>query len=96
MMSEKNFHEAASELLHHEVNVLTTQGNFEGKLLSVGTDVLVLENHFLGGHPVKLFIRIEEIVALYRAERRPAGPFGFMPMDENFEESNQRNEHNHN
>lgn len=92
MMNEKTFHQVAGELIHHEVIVITRQGNFEGKLLSVGKDVIVIENHRLGGRPVKLFIRIEEVVAIYRAERRPIGPFGFMPMGEEFEESGERHE----
>ncbi|MCM3567769.1 hypothetical protein [Neobacillus mesonae] len=89
MMSEKTFHQVAGELVHHEVIVVTRQGNFEGKLLSVGTDVIVLEDRRLGGRPVKLFIRIEEVVAIYRAERRQMGPFGFMPMGGEFEESSE-------
>ncbi|MED4206463.1 DUF2642 domain-containing protein [Neobacillus mesonae] len=93
MKDEKTFHRAAVELLHREVVVITRQGNFEGKLLSVGTDVLVLEDHRLGGRPFKLFIRIEEVIAIRRAERRrPMGPFGFMPMGEEFEESSERHE----
>ncbi|WML31373.1 DUF2642 domain-containing protein [Neobacillus sp. OS1-32] len=93
MMSEKTFHQVAGELLHHEVIVITRQGNFEGKLLSVGNDVIVLESRQMGGRPVKLFIRIEEVVAIYRAERRPPmGPFGFMPMGEEFEESSEKHE----
>ncbi len=94
MMSEKTFHQVAGELLDHEVNVITRQGNFEGKLLSVGTDVLVMQNQVLGGRPVKLFIRIEEVIAIYRSEQRPVGPFGFMPIGEEFEESSEKHESN--
>lgn len=80
-MSEKTFHQIACEYIDEEVNVITRQNTFEGKLLSVGRDVLVLHNK-RGGLPFKLFVRIEEVVALYRSEPIPRGPFGFFPQQE--------------
>ncbi|WP_066304934.1 hypothetical protein [Bacillus sp. FJAT-29814] len=84
-MGETIFHEFAKEHLKEEVNVVTTHGNFEGRLLKVGTDAIVLLNRAVH-RPVKVLIRKEEIVALYRSEMAPRGPFGFMPPGPEFED----------
>lgn len=97
-MSDALFHEFALDHLNEEVNVVTTQGNFEGRLLKVGNDVIILTNRAVR-RPVKVLIRIEEIVALYRAELAPRGPFGFMPPGPEFEslsESHDHESHDHN
>jgi hypothetical protein len=78
-MTELSFHHIAHELLKKEVEVITLQGNFVGRLLEVGRDVLVLESRGRGQHRV-LGIRIETIVAIFRVENRiQRGPFGFGP-----------------
>jgi len=89
-VTELNFHHIAHELLKKEVEVVTLQGNFVGRLLEVGIDVLVIEsrgriqNRLLG-------IRIETIVAIFRVENRiPRGPFGFGPGE--VEESSDHHE----
>lgn len=97
-MSDALFHEFAHDHLNEDVNVVTTQGNFEGKLLKVGSDVIILSNRAVS-RPTKVLIRIEEIVALYRAELAPRGPFGFMPYGpeyEEFSESREHESHDHN
>jgi hypothetical protein len=89
-VTELNFHHIAHELIKKEVEVVTLQGNFVGRLLEVGRDVLVIEsrgriqNRLLG-------IRIETIVAIFRVENRiPRGPFGFGPGE--VEESSDHHE----
>ncbi|MEH7414563.1 DUF2642 domain-containing protein [Neobacillus drentensis] len=78
-MTELNFHQIALELLKKEVEVVTLQGNFVGRLLDVGRDVIVLESRGRVRHRV-LAIRIETIVAIFRVETiGPRGPFGFGP-----------------
>ncbi|MFJ7726636.1 hypothetical protein ACIQXV_10760 [Neobacillus sp. NPDC097160] len=80
-MTELNFHQIAHELLKKEVELVTLQGNFTGRLLEVGNDVLVLESR---GRirPRLVAIRIEVIVAIFRVEQMPRGPFGFNPPEE--------------
>ncbi|ETI66377.1 DUF2642 domain-containing protein [Neobacillus vireti] len=82
-MTETNFHQIAHELLNKDVEVITLRGDFSGRLINVGTDVIVLERRGRF-RPVNLAIRIETIVLIYRAEPMPRGPFGFAP--EEFEE----------
>ncbi|WP_160718845.1 hypothetical protein [Bacillus sp. USDA818B3_A] len=78
-MSELDFHEVAHELLKKEVEVVTLQGNFVGRLLEVGRDVIVLETRGRVSLRV-LAIRIETIVAIFRVENLgPRRPFGFGP-----------------
>ncbi|MEO2074066.1 MAG: hypothetical protein ABGX20_01420 [Bacillus sp. (in: firmicutes)] len=87
-MTEINFHQLAHELIKREVEVVTLQGTFTGRLLEVGSDVIVLETRGRMRSTI-VAIRIETIVALFRVEQhRPRGPFGFSP--EEFE-----NEHEH-
>lgn len=85
MMTELNFHQIAHELLEKEVEIVTLQGNFTGKLLEVGKDVLVLESR---GRirPRILGVRIEVIVAIFRVEQMQRGPFGFSPGQNSVEE----------
>ncbi|WP_169802727.1 DUF2642 domain-containing protein [Neobacillus soli] len=75
-MTEINFHQIANELLKKEVEINTIQGNFSGRLLEVGKDVLVLESR---GRirSMLVAIRIETIIAIHRVEQMPRGPFGF-------------------
>ncbi|MFK9090665.1 hypothetical protein [Bacillus salipaludis] len=84
-MTELNFHQIAHELLKKEVELVTLQGNFNGRLLEVGKDVLVLESR---GRirPRLVAIRIEVIVAIFRVEQMPRGPFGFNPEELNHEQ----------
>jgi len=78
-VSELNFHQIAHELLKKEVEVITLQGDFVGRLLEVGRDVIVLESRGRV-RPRVLAIRIETIVAIFRVENMvPRGPFGFGP-----------------
>ncbi|MBS4211179.1 DUF2642 domain-containing protein [Neobacillus rhizophilus] len=93
-MSDKTFHQFAHELVNEEVNVVTTQGNFEGRLLLVGSDIIVLQNRMAARR--RIIIRILEIVALFRAEIRPTGPFGFMGAAPELEESHESRDHEHN
>jgi len=88
-MTELNFHQIAHELLKKEVEIVTLQGNFTGRLLEVGKDVLVLESR---GRirPRLLAVRIEVIVAISRIEHMPRGPFGFTP--EEFESEHEQHE----
>jgi len=80
-VTELNFHQIAHELLKKEVEVVTLQGNFVGRLLDVGRDVIVLESRGRV-RPRVLAIRIETIVAIFRVENLgPRGPFGFGPGD---------------
>ncbi|MEH7094359.1 DUF2642 domain-containing protein [Neobacillus vireti] len=89
-MTELNFHQIAHELLKKEVEVVTLQGNFTGRLLEVGRDVIVLESRGRGRNRV-LAIRIETIVAIFRVETFiPRGPFGFGPGE--VEESSEHHE----
>ncbi|MDR4946943.1 hypothetical protein [Neobacillus cucumis] len=76
-MTELNFHQVAHELLKKEVEVVTLQGNFIGRLLEVGRDIIVIESRGRV-RPRVLAIRIETIVAIFRVENiTPRGPFGF-------------------
>ncbi|WP_180960164.1 hypothetical protein [Neobacillus cucumis] len=80
-MTELTFHQIAHELLKKEVEVVTLQGNFVGRLLEVGRDVIVLESRGRMRERV-LAIRIETIVAIFRVENfAPRGPFGFNPSE---------------
>ena len=89
-MTELNFHQIAHELLKKEVEVVTLQGDFTGRLLEVGRDVIVLESRGRGRNRV-LAIRIETIVAIFRVENFiPRGPFGFGPGE--VEESSEHHE----
>lgn len=90
-MNENTFYYYAHEHVNEEVNVITTQGSFEGRLLSVGKDVILIQNRMVP-RPLKIIIRIEEIVALHRAELGPRGPFGFMPRTNELDESGERRE----
>ncbi|NRD79537.1 DUF2642 domain-containing protein [Bacillus sp. BRMEA1] len=85
-MSENTFHSFAQNLVEEEVNVITTRGDFNGRLISVGKDVILLQNR-MGPQHLTLGIRIAEIVVLHRAELGPRGPFGFMPRGNEFVES---------
>lgn len=83
-MTEINFHQLAHELLKREVEVVTLQGTFTGRLLEVGKDVIVLETRGRMRSTL-VAIRIETIVALFRVEHmQRRGPFGFSPDE--FEE----------
>ncbi|MBM7652879.1 hypothetical protein [Neobacillus cucumis] len=76
-MTELNFHHVAHELLKKEVEVVTLQGDFTGRLLEVGHDIIVIESRGRV-RPRVLAIRIETIVAIFRVENIiPRGPFGF-------------------
>src|SRR4051794_30113141 len=89
-VTELNFHQIAHELLKKEVEVVTLQGDFTGRLLEVGRDVIVLESRGRGRNRV-LAIRIETIVAIFRVENFiPRGPFGFGPGE--VEESSEHHE----
>jgi hypothetical protein len=89
-MAEINFHQLAQELLKREVEVVTLQGTYTGKLLEVGKDVIVLETRGRMRSTL-VAIRIETIVALFRVENiQRRGPFGF--NQEAFEDEH---EHDH-
>jgi len=91
MMSEINFHQIAHELIQKEVEIVTIQGNFTGKLLEVGRDVLVIESRGRV-RPRLLAIRIDTIVAIFRVEQISRGPFGFNPGDTENEQEESSNE----
>lgn len=73
---EKNFYHNGQELLENEVEVITSQGNFSGKLLELGKDVIIIESR-IGQRPTRLIIRLDEVVAIYRVDPFPRGPFDF-------------------
>ncbi|MCL6570110.1 MAG: DUF2642 domain-containing protein [Bacillus sp. (in: Bacteria)] len=75
-MAEINFHQIATELLKKDVEVVTLQGKFSGRLLEVGKDVLVLESRGRV-RPFFIAVRIETIVVIHRVEQLHRGPFGF-------------------
>lgn len=79
-MHERTFHQIAHELLKKEVEVITTQGNFNGRLLEVGRDIIIVESRGRIRH-IHLIIRIDHIVVIFRSEPMPRGPFGFNPAD---------------
>ncbi len=83
---ETTFNQLSHDLLDKEVEVITLQGDFRGRLLDVGRDVIVLETR-MRPRPLRLNIRIEAIVAIYRAEApaMPRGPFDFHFGEPNFE-----------
>ncbi len=84
-MADANFHQIANKLLKKDVEIVTIQGNFNGRLLEVGKDVIVLESR--GRIRLRLLtIRIEAIVAIFRAEFMPSRPFGFNPEPHEHEE----------
>ncbi|MGG1401572.1 hypothetical protein ABE288_27700 [Bacillus salipaludis] len=92
-MTDLNFHQIAHELFKKEVEVVTLQGSFNGRLKTVGSDVVIL--HSRGrGVPMDLAIRIEAIVAIFRVEMIPRGPFGFNPMEAQLEHDDDH-EHGH-
>jgi hypothetical protein len=77
-MTEKVFHHVAHEHLSKEVEIITVQGTFNGRIEEIGGDFLIL--HTRGrGFPLNIAIRIEAIVAIFRVEHFPRGPFGFNP-----------------
>lgn len=77
-MTEKGFHQIVLEHLEKEVEVITLQGNYSGRLTHAGKDVIVI--HSRGrGFPMNLAIRIDTIVGIYRMEFAPRDPFGFNP-----------------
>ncbi|EKN70824.1 hypothetical protein BABA_03134 [Neobacillus bataviensis LMG 21833] len=79
-MTELTFHQIAHELLKKEVEINTLQGTFTGRLLEVGKDVLVIESR--GRMRQRLLaVRIDVIMAIFRVEQMPRGPFGFMPEE---------------
>ncbi|MEH7302988.1 hypothetical protein [Neobacillus drentensis] len=91
-MAEINFHQLAHELLKREVEVVTLQGTYTGRLLEVGQDVIVLETRGRMRSTL-VAIRIETIVALFRVEHmQRRGPFGF--NQEEFEDDRDR-DHDH-
>jgi hypothetical protein len=81
---ERTFHQIAHELLKKEVEVITVQGNFNGSLIEVGRDIIIVESRGRIRH-VHLIIRIDNIVAIFRSEQMPRGPFGFNPGDDDRE-----------
>lgn len=83
-MKDKSFVQISRQLLDKEVEVITIQGSFEGILVEVGSDVIVLERR-RGQRPLRVIIRIEAIVALHRLEIMPRGPFNFGFHDANVE-----------
>jgi hypothetical protein len=80
-MSDLNFHQIAHDLVNKEVEVITLNGNFNGRLHETGKDVIILHTRGRAGN-LRLVIRIEAIVAIFRVEPAPRGPFGFMPEGE--------------
>jgi stringent starvation protein B len=75
-MTDKIFHHVAHEHINNEVEITTLQGNFTGRIEEIGKDFIIL--HSRGrGFPMNIAIRIEAIVAIFRIEAMPRGPFGF-------------------
>jgi hypothetical protein len=64
-MSDRNFKDNAYRLVGQEVEVITSEGTYQGTLLSVGNDSLVLQTR-IRGRLVRLIIRLALIVALFR------------------------------
>lgn len=76
-----DFYQITQENLNKEVEVITLNGNFNGRLHEVGKDVIILHSRGRTGSR-RLVIRIETIVAIFRVEFVQRGPFGFMPEEE--------------
>lgn len=73
---EPNIHHMCHEHLEYEVEVITVNGEFSGKLVEIGKDAIILESTRMRQQPMRIFIRIETIVAIYRIETMvPRGPF---------------------
>jgi len=81
-LSDKIFDHVAHEHLNKEVEIITVQGNFAGRIEEIGKDFLILHSRSRG-FPINIAIRIEAIVAIFRVEQIPRGPFGFNPGMEN-------------
>jgi hypothetical protein len=81
---ERTFHQIAHELLKKDVEVITVQGNFNGRLIEVGRDIIIVESRGRIRH-VNLIIRIDKIVAIFLSAPMPRGPFGFNPGDDGME-----------
>ncbi|MDP4084097.1 MAG: hypothetical protein Q8934_05715 [Bacillota bacterium] len=90
-MGEKTFYQGAHPYLNKQVEIITTQGTFSGKLLSISQDVVILQS-MMRMRPRDIVIRVEQIVALYREEQMPRGPFDFMPQEPEIEESEESQE----
>ncbi len=67
-MNGENFKKQAYRLVGQEVEVITTEGRYQGTLISVGSDSLVLETR-VRGRLVRMIIRLALIVALIRLFR---------------------------
>jgi hypothetical protein len=80
-----DFHQIAQEHVNKEVEVITLNGNFNGRLHEVGKDVIFLHSRGRTG-ALRLVIRIETIVAMHRVEFIQRGPFGFSPSEESFDQ----------
>lgn len=75
---DKNLHHMCHEHLDLEVEVITVNGEFSGKLVDIGKDAIILESSRMRPQPMRIFIRIETIVAIYRIDLPvPHGPFDF-------------------
>lgn len=90
-MSEYTFLQLANHYVNKNVEIITTQRNFHGRLLSVGKDVVVLQEA-MPMRPVEFGIRIDQIVAITREDQRPRGPFGFMPQEMEVEQGSESKE----
>ncbi|MBS4208680.1 hypothetical protein [Bacillus sp. FJAT-50079] len=85
-MKDQNFKDFADGLVEKEVEVITFDGTYTGRLLSVGSDSIFVETT-IQGRSVQLAIRISFIVALFQlvpSTRR--GPF-WAPYSEVEEEN---------
>lgn len=95
-MNEKTFHVIAQDHLKKEVEVVTVQGTYTGRLLFIGKDFIVLESRGRM-REVEIAIRIEFIVAIFKVESFPRGAFGFGPFggghEEEHESSSEHHEH---
>jgi len=79
-----DFRQIAQGLVNKEIEVITLNGNFNGRLHEVGNDVIFLHGRGRTG-AMNLVIRIETIVAIYKVEFVQRGPFGFMPGEESLD-----------
>lgn len=75
-MKEKQFHHHCHEYVNKDVEVITLQGTFEGRVIEVSRDVLIIESR-MPGRSGRSLVRIESIVAISPVEIVPRGPFDF-------------------
>lgn len=91
-MSEKYFHHLAHQYLNKNVEIITTQGEFNGELLSVHKDIVILRSFLRMRNQLEIIIRIDQIVAFFHEEQFQRDLFNMMPHQVEREESSKTND----